>query len=357
MHVDSIDPETLRLIIETQLEDLQELARRNDPKGKGREGGAEANLNVVLETYRAELAATEQLLKDQAMCRSMSLAAMRDGDAIRAAMAVDDQIVRDRRLAMELSGRPMPRASPLLPRDPNLVPPHRVLDDATLEKLKVLYVSGQDLDDEHSRQAESSAWAASRPTNRQRTAATTRACLACTEQIPIRDITVCPCSHEYCRGCLREHFTLALTDETLFPPRCCNQAIPIDSVRALLSPTSVGQFMAKKIEFDTPNRTYCHRPTCSTFIPPQFIRGDIALCVQCREGTCTICKAASHVGADCPNDPSTQAILELAEQEGWQRCSTCRRFVELNTGCNHISKCRTPPAQLEDYALTSRSTA
>ncbi|KAK0740464.1 hypothetical protein B0T18DRAFT_332669 [Schizothecium vesticola] len=339
MDMSSLDHETLRLIIQAWLEDIQELSQSNDPKGKGREGGPEANLNVLLETYREELAAAEQLLKDQSMCKSMSLAAIRDGEAIQAAMAVDDQIARDHQLAMELSGHPMPSASPILPRDSNLDAPHQDLDDETLERLKQLFVSEKDLDDKTPQQAESSAWAASRPAQRPKAAPTTRACLACADQFPTCDITKSPCSHDYCRGCVRNLFTLALTDETLFPPKCCGQPISIDSVRAILTPELRGQFAAKKIEFETPNRTYCHRPTCSAFIPLQFIKGDIARCVQCRAATCAICKAASHLGTDCPDDPSTQAVLELAQQEGWQRCSTCKAFVELQTGCNHIT-CR-----------------
>lgn len=352
MHTGSVDHDTLRLIIQTQLEDIDELSQSNDPKGKGREDGREANLNALLEMYRQELAAAEQLLKDQTMCQSMSLATMRDGEAIQAAMAVNDQIARDHQMAMELSGRPMSSASQMHPRDPNLGAPRQDLDDETLERLTQLYVSEKDLDDKTHQQAESSAWAASRPAQKPKDGPTTRACLACTEHFPTRDITDSPCSHGYCRGCLRDLFTLALTDETLFPPKCCNQPIPIDSVRAILSTELRGQFAAKKIEFETPNRTYCHHPTCSAFIPLPFIRGDVAHCVQCRAETCAICKAGSHMGTDCPDDPSTQAVLELARQEGWQRCSTCKAFVELQIGCNHISKSPAHPKQPRDDILT-----
>lgn len=338
MHTGSVDHDTLRLIIQTQLEDIDELSQSNDPKGKGREDGPEASLNALLEMYRQELAAADQLLKDQTMCQSMSLAAMRDGEAIQAAMAVNDQIARDHQMAMEMSGRPIPDASIILPRDPNFEAPHQDLDDETLERLTQLYVSEKDLDDKTPQQAESSAWAASRPAQISKDASTTRACLVCTEHFPTRVITDLPCSHGYCRVCVRDLFTLALTDETLFPPKCCGQPIPIHSVRAILSSELRGQFAAKKIEFETPNRTYCHRPTCSAFIALQFIKGDVACCVQCKAKTCAICKAGSHMGTDCPDDPSTQAVLELARQEGWQRCSTCKAFVELQIGCNHISK-------------------
>lgn len=349
--MESVDHDTLRLIIQTQLEDIDELSKSHDPKGKGREDGPEAHLNALLEMYRQELATAEQLLKDQTMCQSMSLAAMRDGEAIQAAMAVNDQIARDHQMAVELSGRPRSSASPMHPRDPNLEAPQQNLDDETLERLMHLYVSEKDLDDKTPQQAESSAWAASRPAQKPKDASATRACLACTEHFPTRDITDSPCSHGYCRGCVRDLFTLALTDETLFPPKCCNQPIPIDSVRTILSTELRGQFAAKKIEFETPNRTYCHHPTCSTFIPLPLIKGDVAHCLQCKAKTCAIRKAASHMGTDCPNDPSTQAVLELARQEGWQRRSACKAFVELQIGCNHISKYLIHPGRPEDDIL------
>lgn len=182
---------------------------------------------------------------------------------------------------------------------------------------------------------ESSQWAASRKQE-------LRQCDICTEERTAHLITKLPCDHKYCKDCVVQLYTDALTDESLFPPRCCRQPIPIDLAKPLLPPRLVGRFKAKEQELNTPNRTYCHRPTRPTFIPIQFIVADKGTCPNCKATTCVTCKATTHQGEDCPNDETTQQLLELAQQQGWRQCYFCHRLVELNPGCNHISKSAPP---------------
>lgn len=49
-----------------------------------------------------------------------------------------------------------------------------------------------------------------------------------------------------------------------------------------------------------------------------------------------MCKSPSHSG-DCPEDVSLRQLAETANAELWQRCFDCHRFVELETGCNHMT--------------------
>ena len=58
---------------------------------------------------------------------------------------------------------------------------------------------------------------------------------------------------------------------------------------------------------------------------------------------CAICKGALRVG-NCPRDEAAQQELRLAQANGWQRCYSCRRVVELNYGCNHMSMSSIPPS-------------
>ncbi|KAK3683312.1 hypothetical protein B0T22DRAFT_348194, partial [Podospora appendiculata] len=124
-------------------------------------------------------------------------------------------------------------------------------------------------------------------------------------------------------------FTLAITDDSMFPPRClCRQEIPLETCRSFLTPELVAQFEDKLIEHEMLDKTYCHEPACSKFVPPQSTHGDVATCVQCHAETCTRCKRGSHQGTDCPNNPEVQQVNLLAVQEGWKRCYRCRPFVE-----------------------------
>lgn len=152
----------------------------------------------------------------------------------------------------------------------------------------------------------------------------------------------CPCGHDYCGQCMVNLLELAVVDESLFPPRCCKTEIPLDIMEPFLTSRQIRTFNEKKVEFGTPNRTYCHDVTCSAFIPPDLLSDilpeQVVTCGKCGKQTCTMCKGAGHELEDCPDDTATQEVIHLAQEKGWQRCFSCGRMVELYQGCNHISK-------------------
>jgi len=84
-----------------------------------------------------------------------------------------------------------------------------------------------------------------------------------------------------------------MTGDSLFPPRCCRQPITTGSVRVFLTAELVMQCEQKKIELDTPDRTYCSN-LCSAFIRLEDITDEQASCPDCGTVTCTLCKATSH---------------------------------------------------------------
>lgn len=177
------------------------------------------------------------------------------------------------------------------------------------------------------RLGESSSWAASR-----QPPPTRRTCTSCMEPTPELRLIRAPCSHEYCHTCIKGLFTSAMRDETLFPPKCCKQAIPAEQHSPILGRDLVNLYHAKQIEFSTENRTYCHNSKCGAFINP----GNVGRCSSCGMRTCVSCKRASHSG-DCPRDNELRRVLDMAEQEGWRRCTKCNAMVELAHGCNHMT--------------------
>ena len=166
--------------------------------------------------------------------------------------------------------------------------------------------------------------------------ATVEICIACGDESLIRDLITAPCAHHYCKHCLSGLFEHSIRDESLFPPRCCRQPIPIDIAKPILTWSTIQDFEQKSVEYSTACRTYCYDARCAAFIPPDKITGEKATCGECDLITCTICQSAAHED-DCPNDPAYEALLTTAKDEGYQRCYQCRRLVELNTGCNHIT--------------------
>lgn len=172
------------------------------------------------------------------------------------------------------------------------------------------------------------------------------------------------CQHKYCHGCLemlikyefsgekrsrvlaRGLFSCLLTpfhrtaiqDESLWPPHCCIQDIPLKVIKSTLSRKDHQAFSDKAKEYATPaaDRVYCPLPSCSAWIPPIAV-GKIE-CLQCKSVVCRTCRGAAHPAQeDCPEDFELQATLEEGERQGWRRCFRCRTMVERTMGCNHMT--------------------
>lgn len=324
---DGIDDATVALILHLQNQDIEELLRAK--KGKGRHG-EQSDADLAVATYQKELQDRIAILADQRMSRSLTQAVISDAILLSDSRAEEDIAVRDRALAHSLSESRAPLVTP------EQMTAEDELDDGVIARLTAHYVSSRN---EYAPQvdnlaaAESSARAESR---HQRSAVVFRHCVACDSEKSLIDVFRTRCGHDYCQECLSTLFRLATTDEALFPPRCCRQVIPFQPVKLYLSSALVQTFEAKSIELKSSNRMYCSQPTCSSFISSDNIDGERATCRACGTHTCTICKNKAHNG-DCPEDTAIQQTLETGQEQGWQRCYSCRRLVELDMGCNHIT--------------------
>jgi hypothetical protein len=179
--------------------------------------------------------------------------------------------------------------------------------------------------------AESSATAAARsPSGGARTT-----CSSCLEEVHIFDAATLTCNHTYCRDCIKRMFESALKNDESFPARCCSP-IPINTVRDLLPAAVVRRYEKKKLEMDTPDKTYCSHKPCGKWIPKTRIKDGKGRCAHCNRVTCAECGTPAHTGT-CPVDVGMQQALDTARENNWQRCFSCRQVVELKEACNHIT--------------------
>ena len=330
---DDVDDTTATLVLKLHISDIEELSSTS--KGKGREGEI-SDADLALLTYQIELREKDRILADRRMARSLSQAVLSDAATVTEVLREEDLLAKDRAMAHGMAGTSINFA------DAEQIATDCGLDDSLLARLATLYVSGgkencdpleATIQSSEPSAGESSAWASSR---RVSSITPRHRCIACNSERLYFDICRTPCSHYYCQECLHTLFELSTTDETLYPPRCCRQVIPLQSARLYLDSALIHTFEEKSVEFESSDRTYCCQPTCSSFITPTTIVNERATCAVCGTSTCTICKSNAHNG-DCPEDAATQQILETAKEEGWQRCYSCRRLVELDVGCNHIT--------------------
>lgn len=314
-----IDNASLDLILRLQLEDAEGLLRGKHAIGE------EPDVEFAAQLFKNDLEQLQTFISDNIMSRSIAQATLMDGDAIQASIDEEQQATYDREYATNFDSTNNP------PRTHSSLP---LIDDEMMGKLAVLFVGAGDLPT-YAAHAESSSQGAK--AGELHADYNTRHCTGCEEDVSYIDAIRCPCSHDYCRTCIAGLFEAAISDESLFPARCCRQAIPLGLNQIFIPAKLAGRYRAKELEYGTPNRTYCHNSPCSTFVPPQFIRGNRGTCVKCYSSTCTSCKGPAHE-RDCPPDAATLDVLRMANDRGWQRCSSCRILVELSTGCNHISK-------------------
>ncbi|KAF8841104.1 hypothetical protein BDN67DRAFT_967585, partial [Paxillus ammoniavirescens] len=177
---------------------------------------------------------------------------------------------------------------------------------------------------------------------------TGQTCVICQDPIFGSEIRA-PCGHYYDIACVTNLFQSATRDETLYPPRCCRQNIPVAQVRPHLSQALITEFQQKSEEFSTLKRVFCSSPTCSRFLGPVteglFI-GRVYDCPAptCTRRTCGSCrgeysKVVPHV---CRPDADAAQVLTLGRTAGWSRCPGCSQMIELNVGCFHMTcRCRT----------------
>jgi hypothetical protein len=165
-------------------------------------------------------------------------------------------------------------------------------------------------------------------------------CTVCGD--PIRtQIIRAPCGGcSYDVECLRELYTRATTDESLFPPRCCQRLFQLATVRVYLGPAIAQAFERKAVEFSTPNRVYCARPQCSAFLGPASTVARSLHCTACLRATCAACKEEGHWPRPCRATQDAE-VLAMGVQEGWKRCPACTTLIELTIGCYHMTcRCR-----------------
>ncbi|TVY78338.1 putative E3 ubiquitin-protein ligase ariadne-2 [Lachnellula suecica] len=327
------DEELAAAIIQCQISDGLELFETLKGKGKMPEGQL-SDAQVAIQLYTEDLKRNAAIVSDRQMTRSIAHACQTDGEVLIEVLSQEQGAASDREAACRLGG-----VAAHATVDPWTVG-SEFLNDEMLDKMKALYVSvpveSPEIDDEQAvadcEESESSSWAALR---KPKSGSSVR-CTACQDNFRFYDAARAPCGHEYCRDCLRDLFRASMTDDSLFPPKCCRQTIPAGLVRLFLTGDLFRQYEAKKIEYETPDRTYCSNGLCSTFIQAENIANEKATCLACKRVTCTMCKAEAHTG-DCPADTTLQLLLDTAHENGWQRCHACRRLVELDMGCNHIT--------------------
>ncbi|BGP38409.1 hypothetical protein JCM10450v2_002354 [Rhodotorula kratochvilovae] len=311
-------PENISIVASLLQEDLAELQQ-------GVKGGGEASTTgrtdeeQALELYAQELAGLVQTDRDARLARSLAAASATDAAVLDAAAREEERARSDHAFALRVSEHDTDEddedydeedtnATP--PSRPDSTPPVRALAVSAFKVRPIASTSQLPVE-----------------------------CTICGDPFPINALVRVPCpeQHPYCHNCLHSLFLAATKDESLFPPRCDGAPIPLDLARPYLTPAELAAYERKSREFGTPNRLYCSTSTCSTFLGGASTSRAAVRCEACGASTCAACKAPWHGPFGlCGASGDDEAAATLERDHAYKRCPSCKRVVELDTGCYHI---------------------
>ncbi|KAM5429089.1 hypothetical protein McanCB56680_007977 [Microsporum canis] len=217
--------------LELQLEEI-------DSYGRERKGKCPSNnlpdSELAYVAFQAEIEGCIDSLSDLKIAHSIAHAVDTDGQAITDVLRDEAQAQQDRRLAMTMVGA----------ISGNEAPPPYVREECT-RLIACVPDEGSDLDrdsDECSAGPSTSypTYAARQGKALERLSQVAEQCCVCLDHFRPCQIVRLQCKDSYCIGCLKSLFMRATKDQTLFPPRCCRQGIPLPLISAELSAEETG---------------------------------------------------------------------------------------------------------------------
>ncbi|WEW58223.1 hypothetical protein PRK78_003691 [Emydomyces testavorans] len=264
---DDIDDATAELIIMLQQEDLDALEQQK--KGKGRADQL-SDADLAEQLYIEELQRAGIAFADRRMAQSMARALASDEAVLHEHQDQERAAGEDHEFARRLGGVGGTRV-----RQQIIAQKQARADSGpgpSLDRVSIALRNGQDNKevtdggDSEERSSSGKGAATNKPDDKPMTI-----CGICREQALASEIIELACQHQYCKRCLQQLFVASMTDESMYPPRCCRQPIAFELVKPFLQAEEIELFERKKEEFETANRTYCSSPGCSAFISPKHI--------------------------------------------------------------------------------------
>lgn len=180
----------------------------------------------------------------------------------------------------------------------------------------------------------------------------TQECYICFEDVQLFKVLQLTCGeHWICHECIAEPFELAIKQESLYPPKCCNNTGPlkIEDFEHLLAkdhPDLPARYESKLQEYHMEKRfrRYCGVEDCHTFLnPDNYEQNDehkltTADCPQCNRTTCIFCTKVVFKDMSHNCEPEiTKLNKDYSVEARFKNCPYCERPGLLDEGCNHVT--------------------
>jgi len=180
-----------------------------------------------------------------------------------------------------------------------------------------------------------------------------KTCAICLDDVDIDFLMILgSCNHNYCRDCIANYFVTELKEKRLplLCPECRTEVSPYD-LEMLFTKDQLDTY--QKFTLDTMieknPQLYSCCPTADCGYVFVWEKGESPdfKCLKCKKRYCLRCKCDYHEKSTCEqyqqwakeNGRGDDLFQEFIQGQNFKKCPGCLRFVEKESGCNHMT-CR-----------------
>ncbi|XP_010912799.1 probable E3 ubiquitin-protein ligase ARI8 isoform X1 [Elaeis guineensis] len=188
-------------------------------------------------------------------------------------------------------------------------------------------------------------------------------CGICFENYPHNNMSAAACGHHFCGSCWRGYIGTSISDGpgclTLrCPDPSCSAAVGQDMINVLATDEDkekYSRYLLRSYIEDNRKTKWCPAPGCDFAVEFVIGSGNYDVCCNCSYNFCWNCTEEAHRPVDC-GTVAKWILKNSAESENMnclffrilansKPCPKCKRPIEKNQGCMHIT-C-TPPCKYE----------
>lgn len=174
-----------------------------------------------------------------------------------------------------------------------------------------------------------------------------RLCGICQVAVDSDNLLILECNDQYCKACFSEYLKVRILESQVLLMPCpnheCRIQIPEHLIQLNISEDLFSKYNKfRKVEelCKQPFLRWCPKPDCEGYDIGKIDDPKLK-CNKCSFDYCFYCSEAWHGKNKCKNRADKQ-LDKFAKNHGLKFCPNCKRKVEKNLGCDHMTcvKCR-----------------
>ncbi|ETV99617.1 hypothetical protein H310_08268 [Aphanomyces invadans] len=173
-------------------------------------------------------------------------------------------------------------------------------------------------------------------------------CVVCLDAVETAGCATCDqCSIQCCGPCIEKYFRIKILQDRQahLPCPSCGAALSAGILTRFLSPYLAG----KLHELEQTERSFkCPKCQCRECFGSKYSNNRRLTCTECRSAWCIDCGQTYHYFAT--KGCSDRSFRQWRAKHHIKPCPNCKRFIEKNEGCNHMTctQCKKEVVELHE---------